>query len=111
MSDLVYSGYTEQERGWLTAARNKDLYVKNDIIDYILPRNEGMSQKHSAALNTYWNGVAASAWSGNSDPSRKSTDNPNITNAEFYRLNYLEDDAEYLEFVTDQYKLMKQLRG
>lgn len=111
MSDLLYSGYTEQEKGWITAAKNKDLYVDNDIIDYILPRNAGMSTLHTASLNTYWNGVAATAWSGNSNPMKTSSDNAKLTNVEYFRLNYLEDDAEYLEFVTQQYNLMKQSRS
>ena len=111
MSDLLYSGYTEQERGWITASRNKDLYVDNDIIDYILPRNAGMSTLHSASLNMYWNGVAASAWSGNANPSRTSNMNPNLTYAEYYRQEYLKEDKEYLDFLTQQYNLMKQLRG
>ena len=111
MSDLIYSGYTEQERGWMTASRNKDLYVDNDIIDYILPRNAGMSKLHSASLNMYWNGVAASAWSGNANPSRTSNVNPNLTFAEYFRQEYLKEDKEYLDFLTQQYNLMKQLRG
>ena len=112
MSDLLYSGYTEQERGWITASRNKDLYVDNDIIDYILPRNAGMSQLHSASLNMYWNGVAASAWSGNANPSRLGApDDPNLTYAEYFRQQYLKADKEYLDFLTQQYNLMKQLRG
>lgn len=111
MSDLLYSGYTEQERGWITASRNKDFYVDNDIIDYILPRNAGMSTLHSASLNMYWNGVAASAWSGNANPSRTSNMNPNLTYAEYYRQEYLKEDKEYLDFLTQQYNLMKQLRG
>ena len=112
MSDLLYSGYTEQERGWITASRNKDFYVDNDIIDYILPRNAGMSKLHSASLNMYWNGVAASAWSGNANPSRLGVpDDPNLTYAEYFRQQYLKADKEYLDFLTQQYNLMKQLRG
>ena len=111
MSNLLYSGYTAEERAWIANSQNESCYVKNDIIDYILPRNAGMSQLHSTSLNTYWNGVAASAWSGNTNPSNKSSENPKMTLAEFYRVNYLEDDAEYLDFLTQQYNIMKQMRG
>ena len=111
MSNLLYSGYTDEERAWIANSQKSEYYVDNDIIDYILPRNAGMSQLHSASLNTYWNGVAASAWSGNTNPSNASSENPNISLAEFYRRNYLEDDAEYLDFLTQQYNIMKQMRG
>ena len=111
MSNLLYSGYTAEERAWIANSQKKEYYVDNDIIDYILPRNAGMSQLHSASLNTYWNGVAASAWSGNTNPSNASSENPNLSLAEFYRRNYLEDDADYLDFLTQQYNIMKQMRG
>lgn len=111
MSNLLYSGYTEQERGWIANSKNKDFYVDNDIVDYILPRNAGMSLLHATSLNVYWNGLASQAWNGSSNPSKPSSENSAITSAEYFRLNYLEEDAEYLQFVTQQYNLMKQLRG
>ena len=39
MANLDYAGYTEEEKQWIETARNKDNYIKNDTIDYLLHTN------------------------------------------------------------------------
>ncbi|MBE7086665.1 MAG: extracellular solute-binding protein [Clostridiales bacterium] len=39
MADLTYAGYTNQEKQWIENAKNKDFYVTNDTIDYMLLTN------------------------------------------------------------------------
>ena len=36
IANLTYAGYTDQEKGWIEQAKNKDFYVTNDAIDYML---------------------------------------------------------------------------
>lgn len=107
MSNLLYSGYSAEEREWIALSQKPENYVKNNVIDFVLPRNEGMSQLHSQSLNAYYNNVAVPAWYGTSDPSALIDGQ---TRASYFMNDYLEADNDYLEWLTVQYKLMKAMR-
>ena len=67
MSDLIYAGYTAEERSWIENAKNPDNYVENDVIDYLLPDNATLyadisTEKNS--LTSYFDNV----WNGKNDP-------------------------------------------
>ena len=94
-------------------AQKEENYVKNDVIDYILPRNAGMSLTHTQSLNSYFNSVAANAWNGSSDPSGMVDDittGEKVPRAEYFMKAYLKDDSKYIEWLSQQYILMKQSR-
>lgn len=113
MSNFVYSGYTEEERSWITMSQKAENYVVNDVIDYLLPRNTAMSTLHSTSLNNYYNQVATPAWAGTTDPSglMKDENGKEVTKAEYYMQDYLKSDNKYITWLTQQYLLMKVSRG
>lgn len=108
MSNLIYSGYSAEERGWIAMAQKAENYVKNDVIDFVLPRNAGMTQLHTQSLNNYYNSVAVPAWNGGSDPSGLIE---GMKRSAYFMQEYLEMDKDYLTWLTGQYVLMKLSRG
>lgn len=66
MADLTYAGYTDEERSWIRTAREKQNYIVNDTVDYLLYSNnkENRDKKGTAAVNIssgyirpYWSGT------------------------------------------------------
>ena len=112
MSNMLYSGYSEEERAWIQMAQKEENYVKNDVIDYILPRNAGMSLLHTQSLNNYFNSIAVPAWSGSSDPSGLVIDDngQSVSKAMYFMRQYLDMDRDYIAWLSQQYILMKQSR-
>ncbi len=112
MSNMLYSGYSEEERAWIQMAQKEENYVKNDVIDYILPRNAGMSLLHTQSLNNYFNSIAVPAWSGSSDPSGLVIDDngQSVSKAIYFMRQYLDMDRDYIAWLSQQYILMKQSR-
>lgn len=108
MSNLLYSGYSAEERAWIALSQKEENYVKNDVIDYILPRNAAMSQLHTQSLNNYYNSAATLAWNGSSNPSGLIEGQ---TRAQYFMNEYLQMDKEYITWLTRQYVLMKKSRG
>lgn len=108
MSNLLYSGYSAEERAWIALSQKEENYVKNDVIDYILPRNAAMSQLHTQSLNNYYNSAATLAWNGSSNPSGLLEGQ---TRAQYFMNEYLQMDKEYITWLTRQYVLMKKSRG
>ena len=64
MADLTYAGYTEEEKSWIATARDKNNYVDNDTVDYLLliSNTELSTAAGNAAINIsttirpIWNG-------------------------------------------------------
>ena len=95
VSNLVYDGYTEEELSWIELAATPEFYIENDLIDYILPRNEQYAQQ---AQNNMYEAVVVKAWTGQADPS--------LT---FYDaiLRYRENAKNHVEYQAAAYKSMK----
>ncbi len=108
MSNLIYSGYSAEERAWIANSQKAENYVENDVIDFILPRNAGMSLLHNQSLNVYYQNVAVNAWYGTGDPTKQVEGQDS---ALYWLKDYLEKDSDYLNWLTAQYKLMKQSRN
>lgn len=66
IADLQYAGYSAEELKWISTARQKDNYIKNDTIDYLLHTNNAalLNLKGNQAviisttIRPIWNGHA-----------------------------------------------------
>ena len=89
IADLQYAGYTAEEKEWIATARQKENYVINDTIDYLVytPNYELTTLKGNQAvlisgtIRPIWNGHADySDVEGKFEPARQTY----VTNANSY---------------------------
>ena len=107
ISNLVYNGYTEEEKTWINLAQNKANYVVNDTVDFIMPVTEALGTSHTDALNNFYTGVAKNVWTGETNPLSIMDGKTRVA---LYQELYLQQDKDYLEYLVSKYKLMKQSR-
>ncbi len=96
IADLTFSEYTAEERGWIELAQNKDNYLKNPVVDYLMVLSNRIlnEQQGNAArpLYTLCNGV----WVGGND----------VNEFEAGRQTYVSATTEYTQKITELYKNM-----
>lgn len=67
IADLQYAGYSAEERQWIQTARNKENYIKNDTIDYLLHTNNAellnLKGNQAVIIST----TIRPIWNGNQD--------------------------------------------
>lgn len=95
ISNLVYDGYTEDEKSWIELAATPEYYIENDLIDYILPKNETYAAQ---AQNNMYEAVVVKAWTGQADPSLTFHD---------AIMSYRSRGKDHVEYQATAYKSMK----
>ena len=95
ISNLVYDGYTEDEKSWIELAATPEYYIENDLIDYILPKNETYAAQ---AQNNMYEAVVVKAWTGQADPSLTFHD---------AIMSYGSRGKDHVEYQATAYKSMK----
>lgn len=95
VSNLVYDGYTDEERSWIELAATPEFYIENDLVDYILPKNERYAAE---AQNNMYEAVVVKAWTGQADPSLTFHD---------AIMSYRSRAKDYVEYQANAYKSMK----
>lgn len=95
ISNLVYDGYTEEESSWIELAATPEFYIENDLIDYILPKNERYAAE---AQNNMYEAVVVKAWTGQADPSLTFHD---------AIMSYRSRAKDHVEYQATAYKSMK----
>lgn len=107
VSNLTYAGYTEEEKSWIETAKTTT-YLVNDLIDYNFLVNKDVRLLHSSGENSM-NAVWSSALTGIKDPLSVGTSG--LTYNEECQASYRATAAQYIVAITEQYKIMKQMRG
>lgn len=103
ISNLTYKGYTAEETAWIKNAAKKENYIDNDLVNYMWPLNKKISESYSNAIGKIYAYSALPAWNGNSDPKTTFDNARNL---------YLSSGGqEYVDYITDAYKIMKTKRG
>ena len=96
IANLTFSEYTAEEKSWIELAQNKDNYLKNPVVDYLMVLSNrilNLQQGNAARpLYTLCNGV----WVGGNDTS----------GFEAGRQTYVSATTEYTKKITELYKSM-----
>lgn len=107
--DLKYDGYTDEEKEWIAIAADKDNYVDNNVVDYLMPANEEMNNIYDTARNRIYIDLAIPAWNGRSDPlGILESVEGKPTRFQQYKNKYLEEATDYTSWVTNMYKILIQ---
>lgn len=103
VSNLRYTGYSEEELKWIEVASDQSNYIQNDLINYLWPvAPSNIMNSYAQQKNTLY-GRVNEAWSGRVDPSANYSD--------IISTYTLGGGAAYHNFLTQQYKIMKLQRG
>lgn len=103
ISNLTYKGYSEEELKWIATSAEPSNYVVNDVVNYMWPTNAKITQAYSTAITGIYGRCAVPAWTGQTDPA---------TTFDTERRVYLESGGrEYVDFITEAYKIMKAARS
>ena len=93
LADLTFSEYTAEERGWIERAKNRENYLNNPVVDYLMVLSNrilNLQQGNAARpLYTLCNGV----WVGGNDAGA----------FEIGRETYVSATAEYTQKITELY--------
>ena len=68
VANLIYSGYTEEELSWINTVQNKDLYLNNPCVDYLVLTND---ETLNTPLWASYNAISTFcelAWRGKKNP-------------------------------------------
>ena len=111
ISNIVYDGYTEEEKRWINdIAGNKDNYVKNDVMDYIFSSTDEYNVTMASAMVSVYNSLALAAWQGKNDPNAL-YGNTNMPYFD-YIINTYNQKVKHIQVdYTAQYNVMKQSRN
>ena len=112
MSNLVYDGYTAEEKRWINEiAGNAENYVKNDVMDYLFTSTDDDNLTMASAMTSVYQSLALPAWQGRTNP--KSLD-PNDSTKTWFRsiIDVYNNKVRAIQvnFIT-QYNNMKSSRG
>lgn len=108
MSDLRYSGYTEEEVRWIEEiAGNEENYIENDLIDYLFTSTSLYNTRQAAATAKLYQQIV-DFWVGKTDPMGVDATGETLYKRTINEYNELILDIQ--EFFTAQYKTMKSQR-
>lgn len=101
VADLQYAGYTDEEKSWIATARQKENYLQNDTVDYLVydKNYEHTVAKGSAAVALMK--TVNPIWSGNKDAANIAT------NFEAARQKFVRDANAYLLGMYQSYNNLK----
>ncbi|MDY5440613.1 MAG: extracellular solute-binding protein [Candidatus Enteromonas sp.] len=110
MSNLRYRGYTEEEIRWIDeVAGNEKNYIQNDVMDYLFTMTDEYNLKQAQATEKLY-AMAVDAWTGKADPLGLSANGVDCT-FDAVAKEYREKVNEVDKHITEQYFLMKGMRG
>ena len=101
ISDRTYTGYTEQERSWITIARNAECYEDALTGMFLFKPADEVYNNFNAAQNRMVTAVIYKAWDGSADP-RVTQPGEEDGVKYFYTIA-----SEYVDWMTQQYLLNK----
>ncbi len=102
VSNMMYKGYTDEEKSWIATAAKDENYIDNDLVNYMWTVSAEIKATYNNAILPIYNQLASPAWSGSQDP----------TSAfDSYRNNYLNNlGKSYVDAITNDYQIMKSRR-
>ena len=101
MADLQYAGYSAEEKAWIQTARNKDNYVKNDTIDYLLHTNNAELLNLKGNQAVIISGTIRPIWNGGDQV------NDIATEFETARASYMTNANAYITAMNTIYNNLK----
>lgn len=102
VSNLIYAGYSDEEKAWLATAAQESNYIENDLINYLWPSAPASILNSFTQQKQTLYGRVSEAWSGRTNPSSGYAAAVSA---------YLSGGGQaYQDFLTSQYKIMKLQR-
>jgi putative aldouronate transport system substrate-binding protein len=112
MSNLVYDGYSAEEKRWISdIAGNADNYVKNDVMDYLFTSSDADNLAMAKEMTGVYQKLALPAWQGIADPTAA---HPQDASKSFFQYTidtYNKGVNSIQKKFTAQYNNMKAARG
>ena len=112
MSNLVYDGYSAEEKRWINdIAGNPNNYVKNDVMDYLFTSSDADNLAMAKEMTSVYQKLALPAWQGLADPTAA---HPQDASKSFFKYTidtYNMGVNSIQKKFTAQYNNMKAARG
>ena len=105
VSDLTFKGYSEQELGWIEAAKNPENYFENGTETYLWPVVGGsVRNNYVSAKAVVYGDLVLKAWIGDTEPTKSVFDS-------FISTYFSSGGTAYSEMLTKAYNQIKNMRG
>lgn len=112
MSNLVYDGYTAEEKRWINdVAGNPENYVQNDVMDYLFTSTDEFNLLMASAMTSVYQGLALPAWQGRVNPKDPDLNETTKTYFKAVTDTYNQKVRNIQVDFTTQYNNMKSSRG